>query len=60
MIPVEDFAPKAKASKVTLKRDSPLRPDFDMPMRNAAKIAKLQPEKEVMVAENKIVKIMWL
>ena len=45
--PVDAFAPKAKASKVTLKRDNPFKPDLEKPIRKDATNAKIQLERGI-------------
>lgn len=57
-MPVEDLAPKAKASNVTLNRDNPLSPAFETPIKNAAVTAKAQPDKETFADSNKTIEKM--
>lgn len=42
MIPVEAFPPKTSANRVTINTEIPLRPDLDIPNKNAARMAKNQ------------------
>lgn len=44
MMPVDAFAPKARANKVTLNRESPFKPALETPIKKAAVNARSQAE----------------